>query len=409
MPAPTAETLAAALRPVTEDPSRSAILCDIDGTLAPIVTRAEDAHVPDKASRLLGRATRRYRLVACISGRAAADARRLVGVGGIVYAGSHGAELLEPGATSARIPPAFESWTGPVASFAEQRDDAELRRLRVRIERKGPIVAFHWRGAPDEDAARTRLEGFAREAEAAGLDFHWGRKVLEIRPPVPFDKGQAVRELVERSGVRAALFGGDDATDLDAFAALDSLVGDGALDAAIKIGVRSAEGPPAIVGQADHVVEGTRRLRRRAGSPAGRMRFPDFLRTCVLLFAGAATALAAVAIAGASAKDDRTLLYFALGWWAIAAVGGLWLGRRPEVTQGIGRALAGARTQPALPELEPGAILFNRLWALAAVHGRLRRGRLSHPAGPRDRGRIRHRCGTRLAQAVGRGRGDRGP
>ena len=95
------------------------------------------------------------------------------------------------------------------------------------------------------------------------------------------------------------------------------------------------------------------------------MRFPDFLRTSVLLFAGAATALAAVSIAGASAKDDRTLLYIALAWWAIAAVGGLWLGRRPEVTQGIGRALAGARTQAALPELEPGAILFNRLWALA--------------------------------------------
>jgi hypothetical protein len=95
------------------------------------------------------------------------------------------------------------------------------------------------------------------------------------------------------------------------------------------------------------------------------MRFSDFLRTSVLLFAGAATALAAVAIAGAGAKEDRPLAYVALGWWAVAAVGGLWLGRRPEVTQGIARALAGARTQAALPELEPGAILFNRLWALA--------------------------------------------
>jgi hypothetical protein len=95
------------------------------------------------------------------------------------------------------------------------------------------------------------------------------------------------------------------------------------------------------------------------------MRFPDFLRTTVLLFAGAATALAAVAVAGAAAKDDRTLLYVAVAWWALAALGGLWLGRRPEVTQGISRALAGARTQAALPELEPGAILFNRLWALA--------------------------------------------
>jgi hypothetical protein len=95
------------------------------------------------------------------------------------------------------------------------------------------------------------------------------------------------------------------------------------------------------------------------------LRFPDFLRTAVLLFAGAATALAAVTLAGATAKEDRTLLYIALGWWALAAVAGLWLGRRPEVTQGIGRALAGARTQSALPELEPGAILFNRLWGLA--------------------------------------------
>jgi hypothetical protein len=95
------------------------------------------------------------------------------------------------------------------------------------------------------------------------------------------------------------------------------------------------------------------------------MRFPDFLRTSVLLFAGAATVLAAVAIAGAGAKDDRTLVYVALGWWGVAAAAGLWLGRRAEVTEGIGRTLAAARTQSALPELEPGAILFNRLWALA--------------------------------------------
>ena len=95
------------------------------------------------------------------------------------------------------------------------------------------------------------------------------------------------------------------------------------------------------------------------------MRFPDFLRTCVLLFAGSATALAVVTVVGARAKEDGTVLYVAPAWWALAAVAGLWLGRRPEVTQGIGRALASARTQAALPELEPGAILFNRLWTLA--------------------------------------------
>lgn len=256
VPAPTAETLAEALRPVTQDPSRSAIFCDIDGTLAPIVDRAEQASLPEGTSRVLGSLARRYRLLACISGRAAADARRLVGVGGIAYAGSHGAELLEPGASRSKISPAFESWAGRVGRFATDRDDVALRRLRVRIERKGPIVAFHWRGVPDEDAARTRLEGFAQEAETEGLAFHWGRKVLEIRPPVPVDKGQAIRELVDRSGVRVALFGGDDATDLDAFAALEALVAEGLLDAAVKVGIRSDEGPAGIVDQADLVVDG---------------------------------------------------------------------------------------------------------------------------------------------------------
>ena len=256
VPAPTAETLAAVLRPVTSDASHAAILCDIDGTLAPIVTRAEEAHVSDKASRLLGRAARRYGLVACISGRSVADARRLVGVGGVAYAGSHGAELLEPGSTTPRVAPAFQSWEKQVKDFVAARDTPELRSMRVRIEDKGPIMTFHWRGAPDEDRARTHLEGIAQEAETSGLTIHWGRKVLEIRPPVPVDKGQAVRELVLQSGVRAALFGGDDVTDLDGFAALGALVEEGELDHAVRVGVRSDEGPREIVDQADLIVDG---------------------------------------------------------------------------------------------------------------------------------------------------------
>jgi trehalose 6-phosphate phosphatase len=257
VPAPTASTIAEALRPLTEAPDRAGIFLDVDGTLAPIVGRAEDAHVPEKTSRRLGVLARRYRCVACISGRAAGEARRLVGVGGIAYAGSHGAELLEPGAAKATILPAFQSWAPRVRQFVAARDARDLRLLRVRIEDKGPIVALHWRGVPDEDAARTRLEGIAREAEDEGLAIHWGRKVLEIRPPVPVDKGQALTELVRRFDVRNALFAGDDATDLDAFDALDALSRSDILEAAVRIGVASGEGPPAIVERADVVVQGT--------------------------------------------------------------------------------------------------------------------------------------------------------
>ncbi len=96
------------------------------------------------------------------------------------------------------------------------------------------------------------------------------------------------------------------------------------------------------------------------------MRFTDFLRTAVLLFAGAASALALCTFASAFADDDRTLLLLALGWWVLTAVVGIWLGRRPQTTAGIGRMLADARATTSMPPIEPGAILWNRLWPLAA-------------------------------------------
>lgn len=257
MSAPTAQTLRESLRPLTEAPDGAAVFCDVDGTLAPIVSRPEQAHVRDEISVLLGRLGRRYRCVACVSGRPVSEARRLVGVGSIAYAGAHGAELLRPGEQRPTSIPAFASWEPRVAAFVRERESLrELKLLRVRIEDKGPIKAFHWRGAADEEAAVAWLAAVAREAETAGLATHWGRKVLEIRPPVPVDKGQAVRTLVEEAGVRAALFAGDDVTDLDAFDALDALTAAGTLAAAVRVGVASAEGPAEIAQRADVVVEG---------------------------------------------------------------------------------------------------------------------------------------------------------
>ena len=96
----------------------------------------------------------------------------------------------------------------------------------------------------------------AQEAPEAGLDVHWGRKVLEIRPPVHVSKGDGIRQLLAGGSMRVALYGGDDATDLDAFDALESLVAAGDLDTAVTVGVRSDEGPRAIVDRADLAVDG---------------------------------------------------------------------------------------------------------------------------------------------------------
>ena len=95
------------------------------------------------------------------------------------------------------------------------------------------------------------------------------------------------------------------------------------------------------------------------------MRFTDFLRTTVLLSGGAATALAVATIAGADARGDVFLTGFALSWWAVAAVIGGVMGQRSAATRGIARLLASARTTPALPEVDPGRMVLNRLWPLA--------------------------------------------
>lgn len=94
------------------------------------------------------------------------------------------------------------------------------------------------------------------------------------------------------------------------------------------------------------------------------MRFADFLRTTVLISAAAATVLAAVTLAGANGNSDDLIVPVAAGWWVIAAVIGVWLGRRTATSGPIASLLASARMQPTLPEMQPGRIVLNRLWPL---------------------------------------------
>ena len=255
--------LSEALAPLRDDPSRAAILLDIDGTLAPIVDIASDAHVPELTRQRLIAVANRYGLVACVSGRRASEARAMVGVGSISYVGSHGIELLRSGWTEARLDPGVEDWVRRIEAFGHEADTADARRLRIRREDKGAIVAFHWRGAPDEDTARAAIDAIAQRAQAAGLRTHWGRKVLEVRPPVKIDKGAGVRSLLAEAGahIEFALYVGDDSTDLDAFRALGELVAEGKLTRALRVGVGSDEGPSAITSEADIVVDGPEGVR----------------------------------------------------------------------------------------------------------------------------------------------------
>jgi trehalose 6-phosphate phosphatase len=238
------------------DPPRAAILTDLDGTLAPIVERPEQAEVPARAADLLRRLSGRFGLVACISGRRADEARRLVGVDEIAYAGNHGLELLLPGDSEPRLDPALGEGDGEAARFLSGLDGAELERAGLRAEDKGPIQALHWRGAADERAAEERAGEVAEKAARAGLEPRWGRKVLELRPAGRADKGIAVEALLDTSAVTAAAYAGDDRTDIDAFRRLRDLQAQGVLETAVCVGVASPEAPPDLVEHSDLRVEG---------------------------------------------------------------------------------------------------------------------------------------------------------
>lgn len=222
------------LERLAAEPSRAGLFLDFDGVLAPIVERPDDAYPPPEAREELERLVHRYGLVAVVSGRAADDVRRRVGVGGVVYVGSHGLEL------DSRA----ELWRTRLDAFADEAGWEET-------ERKGLAVSFHYRRAEDEAAAVVELERLAEHARAAGLRARFGRKVLEVLPPIDANKGTAVRRLLADSNLHRALVAGDDTTDLDAFRALDGL------ELAVRVAVAADESPPGLRAAADVVVAST--------------------------------------------------------------------------------------------------------------------------------------------------------
>jgi trehalose 6-phosphate phosphatase len=260
-----AATLVEALEPLRSEPPRAAVLLDIDGTLAPIVRHAADAHVPEATRALLIEVARRYGLVGCVSGRQANTARQIVALGTIAYIGNHGGELLRPGASVPEVSPELQAWSPRVHAFAARELTTERQRLRVRGEDKGAIAAFHWRGAPDEHAAEAAVTKIAAAAVEDGFAIHWGRKVLEVRPPVVLDKAVGVSALLRGTDVAAALYVGDDSTDLDAFRGLRALVESGVLQHAVCVAVGSEETPEELALEADLTVDGTTGVRELLG------------------------------------------------------------------------------------------------------------------------------------------------
>ena len=225
----------ALLEQLTAAPDEAALFLDFDGVLAPIVARPQDAYPPEATRDELRRLRERYALVAVVSGRAGDDVRARVGVDGIVYVGSHGLELDRQA----------DRWRRQIVDFASSAPWPAHD-----IELKGLSVAFHFRDAADEAAAVVALEAIAEGARDEGLAARFGRKVLEVLPPVGSNKGTAVRHLLEGADLSRALVAGDDTTDLDAFRAVDEL------EHKVRVAVLSEESPT-LLGEHAEIILGS--------------------------------------------------------------------------------------------------------------------------------------------------------
>ena len=227
------------------------LLTDFDGTLSPIVNDPTAARLVDGAHGALAALAKRLAVVAVVTGRAPLDARRMTGVPGLLIAGNHGTEWLEPDAGSP-----VESAD---AAAARKRVAAVLSRVPdvpgVVREDKGVSATVHYRGAPDAEFARRKILDAIGTPEP-GIELRPGRMSVEIRPVGLGDKGAATRAIVERFGLRGAVVMGDDITDLDMFGAVAEAREAGRLRGAI-IGVGGADRdvPPEVAAAADAVLD----------------------------------------------------------------------------------------------------------------------------------------------------------
>ncbi len=229
-------------------PDRTALVLDFDGSLAAIVDDPEAAVALPGVVETLARATRRFGLVGIVSGRPVAFLHDRVPVPDVVLVGQYGLERWVDG----RV--VVDQRAAPYApALAEVARRARVELTGVDIERKGDIaVTLHWRAHAGNGEAIERWA--AAVATELGLDRYPTRMAVELRPPVPVDKGAALAALV--AGMDAALFAGDDHGDLSAFAVLGRLQEEGALERIVRIAVRSAEEPEELVGAADLAVDG---------------------------------------------------------------------------------------------------------------------------------------------------------
>ncbi|HXH23418.1 MAG TPA: trehalose-phosphatase [Dehalococcoidia bacterium] len=252
---PVAEVLARCLEALSHRPN--ALVCDIDGTISRIVPRPEDATVSPRVTEALENLVGALDLVAVITARQAALARRMVGADGVEYVGNYGL-------------PAGADVHGADSIKAARRVVLPLLAGLpcVTVEDKGVAFSLHYRNCDQPEAVRERLLSLAAPvAEATGTRLLEGKRVIEFVPGALPDKHSAFLALTEARGIRGLVYLGDDLSDIPVFGEIKGRRAEGVMDA-VAVVVRDNETDPSVAEAADLAVEGVDAVEELLGALA---------------------------------------------------------------------------------------------------------------------------------------------
>ncbi len=250
--------LAACLAAFSKAPHKAALLCDIDGTISPIAPHPADAIVPESFVSLLEALTKHLGLVAFLTGRSLEDGRRMIPLEGAVYVGTHGLETMGRDGVL-HTDPGAEPYIEQIKEVAEEAAQAlDCEALGVVLEEKRTALAVHYRLAPNKEATREEIvERVVKPARARGLAISTGHFAFEIKPPLQTSKGTAALSLLGEHGSNAALFCGDDLTDITGFLAVRRWAAVDPDRTGCALAAITGETPQEVIDEADVLVHAT--------------------------------------------------------------------------------------------------------------------------------------------------------
>lgn len=228
------------------------LFSDVDGTLSAIAPTPDTARLLPGVADLLAQARTTFGFVAAVSGRAAADARRMVGVPGLLYIGNHGLEYLSEDGKTVHVRPEAEQWVRAINHILADVQGPLIERYpELLVERKGVTASIHLRRLDEpHEAEETVYDAVVRAASPEGLRVTRGKLVIELRPPLDVDKGVSIEDFIRARRLRGAIYLGDDQTDIDAFRMLRRLTAHGVCQG-VAVAVLHDEAPAGLASEAD--------------------------------------------------------------------------------------------------------------------------------------------------------------